>query len=170
MKSFSGTVMKEKEVKEKEKKPRRFTFAAFMLIIAAVALAAGIIVPPVFRSSESRAVDADCRKASQILEAVKTAAADADMAQKITAAGYAGLTWTAADGQGVITCDNVPDLQTAVTNAVPDITRDSKTLAAATWTVNVGINPDGSFAITGAWSGSVVGNDTELTKKSGQTQ
>ena len=57
-----------------------------------------------------------------------------------------------------------------MTSAAGDISRKSKTLGTAVWTVTVYPNSDGSgFTVNGAWTGAIGGDDTELTKKSGGT-
>ena len=42
-----------------------------MLIIAAIALVIGVVVPPILAKYENQRIDEDCKTASTILEAVK---------------------------------------------------------------------------------------------------
>lgn len=154
-----------------EKKKFHISAPVVMLIIAAVALLIGLIAPPIIRKNENKRISQDCKTASNILAATETALKDSNVSQQVTTAGYATLTWTATGGTGTITCtNNITDLQSAVTSNAGDISRKSKTLGSAVWTVTVYPNSDGSgFTVNGAWSGAIGGDDTELTKESGGT-
>jgi len=154
-----------------EKKKFHISAPVVMLIIAAVALLIGLIAPPIIKKNENKQISQDCKTASNILAATETALKDSNISQQVTTAGYATLTWTASGGNGTITCtNNITDLQSAVTSNAGDISRKSKTLGTAVWTVTVYPNSDGSgFTVNGAWSGAIGGDDTELTKESGGT-
>ena len=154
-----------------EKKKFHLSAPVVMLIIAAVALLIGFIAPPIIKKNENKRISQDCKTASNILAATETALKDSNVSQQVTTAGYATLTWIAAGGTGTITCtNNITDLQSAVTSNAGDISRKSKTLGTAVWTVTVYPNSDGSgFTVNGAWSGAIGGDDTELTKESGGT-
>ena len=154
-----------------EKKKFHISAPVVMRIIAAVALLIGFIAPPIIKKNENRRISQDCKTASNILAATETALKDSNVNQQVTTAGYATLTWTADGGTGTITCtNNITDLQSAVTSNAGDISRKSKTLGTAVWTVTVYPNSDGSgFTVNGAWSGAIGGDDTELTKESGGT-
>lgn len=156
-----------------ENKTKKFILSpsAIMLIIAAIALIIGIVAPPMIRKNENKHINEDCRTASTILAATKTALKDNSIAQQVNTAGYATLTWTVAENKGVITCtNNIADLQNAVIKSVGDVPRRSKTLGTAVWTVTVYPNADKTdFTVNGAWSGAIGADDTEMTKKSGGT-
>lgn len=145
--------------------------SVIMLVIAAIALIVGIVAPPMIRKNENEHINEDCRTASTILAATKTALKDNSIAQQVNTAGYATLTWTVAENKGVITCTNsIADLQNAVIKSVGDVPRRSKTLGTAVWTVTVYPNADKTdFTVNGAWSGAIGADDTEMTKKSGGT-
>lgn len=152
---------------------RKFSLSpsVIMLVIAAIALIVGIVAPPMIRKNENIHINEDCRTASTILAATKTALKDNSIAQQVNTAGYATLTWTVAENKGVITCTNsMADLQNAVIKSVGDVPRRSKTLGTAVWTVTVYPNADKTdFTVNGAWSGAIGADDTEMTKKSGGT-
>ncbi len=155
-----------------EKKKLHISAPAVMLIIAAIALLIGFIAPPVIRKNENNRISQDCKTASNILAAAETALKDSNVSQQVTTAGYATLTWTATGGTGTITCtNNITDLQSAVASAAGNISRKSKTLGTAVWTVTVypDANSSSGFTVNGAWTGAIGGDDTELTKKSGGT-
>lgn len=142
--------------------------AIICLIIAIVAFLIGIIVPPTIRKTGNAHINADCKTASEILKAVNTAVSDQNISDQITAAGSTSVVWISSNDAGSISCANIPDLQTAVTNSVGNVSRLSKTLG--TWTITV--YPDtanGGFSVNGTWSGCADGNDNKYTVKSGGT-
>ena len=145
--------------------------STIMLIVAAIALVIGIVVPPILAKHENRHIDEDCKTASTILEAVKNSTNDANIAQQITQAGWSSITWTVADKKGVITCtNNIADLQNAIVKAVGSVPRRSKTLETAVWTVTITPNADGNgYTVNGAWTGAIGADNNELTTKSGGT-
>ena len=160
------------EQNSKEEKKRHIPAFAVMLIIAVFALLIGIILPPFIKNKENKRIASDCKTASAILSATEEALADTNVSQQVISAGYATLTWTASGSNGVITCTNgITDLQDKVTALSGNISRKSKTLGTAVWTVTVypDANSSSGFTVNGAWSGAIGADDTDMTKKSGGT-
>ena len=130
------------EQNSKEEKKRHIPAFAVMLIIAVFALLIGIILPPVIKNKENKRIASDCKTASAIL--------------------FATLTWTASGSNGVITCTNgITDLQDKVTALSGNISRKSKTLGTAVWTVTVYPDANSSigFTVNGSWSGAFGADD-----------
>ncbi|MDD6428463.1 hypothetical protein [Candidatus Weimeria sp. HCP3S3_B5] len=164
--------MEEREEKDTVKVKRRLTAPTVMLLIAGVAVLVGLIAPPVIKRNEDRRISKDVRTASAILDATRKVLKDPDIESQVTTAGYTSLTWTASGRKGIITCTNgIKGLQTAVESASGDISRHSKTLGTATWTVTAYPTADGSgFSVNGAWSGAIGADDASLTTRSGGSQ